>query len=365
MFVLSELRPFVELVLRFCGFPLTVATLTTRARVHLSHPAYRRTDVVSSRPLREELRHWRNPNQALFLLDPPTMQFQVLMARYKNLSSRLPERERELRLVAYTIPTSASVYLYVLLTYGSPYLPSGSSAQLLEGDVALFRRWTTLVEDVRGYALHQLELPQRVLEPLGIERGERLISPYSYRSKLVWLSANLNFDHLTLAHRIERFGHLTSLLDLGIAKEHEMYNTTFESLQYTVESQDVALPHPDSDIPHTSVPFSTLFTIDTSLLATLQARAFNAFYLPANENAVYQAGNVTYDVLPPEDTPRGHWVPISNTPAFYSPVLQEMVVRKGKGNIAAYLEAARKQRASAASQRKSNRARKTPRKLAE
>ena len=366
-FVLSELRPFVELVLRFCGFPLTVATLTARARVHLSRTAYNRMDVLSSRPLREELRDWRNPNQVLFLLDPSAMQFQLLMVRYKNLSSRLPERERELRLVAYTIPTAVSVYLYVLLTYGSPDFPSGGSAQLLEGDIAVFRRWKTLVDDVRGYALHQLELPQRVLEPLGIERGERLVSAYSYRSKLVWLSAALNYDCLTLRRRIERFGYLSSLVDLGIAKEHELYNTTLNSLQDTVDSQHVAFQQPDSDMLPTSIPLSTLHTIDTKLLAILQAEAFNIFRPPADEHAVYQAGDVVNNVLlPPEDTPYGEWVPTRDTPAFYSLAIQQMAVKKRKTSIAAYLEMARKQRASKISQRtKSSRMRKTPRKLAE
>ena len=41
------------------------------------------------------------------------------VVRYRNLSSRLPEQERELRLVAYTIPVAVCVYLYVLLTYSS------------------------------------------------------------------------------------------------------------------------------------------------------------------------------------------------------------------------------------------------------
>ena len=155
-------------------------------------------------------------------------------------------------------------------------------------------------------------------------------------------------------------------MDIGIAKEHEMYNTTFDSLQYTVESQHVALQQPDSDMISTSLPLSTLHTIDTKLLATLQAEAFNAFQPPADEHAVYQAGDVAYNVLlPPEDTPYGEWMQMSNTPAFYSLALQQMVVKKRKTNIATYLEMARKQRASKTSQRKSSRVRKTARKLAE
>ena len=117
----------------------------------------------------------------------------------------------------------------------------------------------------------------------------------------------------------------------------------------------------------TSIPLSTLHTIDTKLLAILQAEAFNIFRPPADEHAVYQAGDVVNNVLlPPEDTPYGEWVPTRDTPAFYSLAIQQMAVKKRKTSIAAYLEMARKQRASKISQRtKSSRMRKTPRKLAE
>jgi hypothetical protein len=228
-FGLYELRPFIELSLRFTVRPMTVGRVTG-----MSRPKHGDT-VVDLTDLNDLYRIGKNTDHVQLTYvgrGGCTTLGQVTQVRSAKTKAG------HHKLVTMPIYNSLTAYIYFYMKYCSKRI-EGQVTSTWVGDVPVFmsklgKSWKSIVDDVRSYA-ERVNLP---IDELGLNDNS-----YVYKSKVIWLVAQ-TYTHRDAYNDIDTnclAGHAESI-GISFGKENNYYSLLRELREMNVARTNIRDP---------------------------------------------------------------------------------------------------------------------------